>query len=165
MEVALSRAAPSEWRPIALPYPPRSLPVSAQFHLAWSGKFYLQVETATSQPERTTIQTPATVTIRGPNFRTTRAVVAMNLDAQTGDTDLYAVPEPFVLPHRGNYEIVFESSASVPPFADHGAVIRLERLGSSTSGVFYFGLQWLGNAAIVLAAALILLIMLIANKV
>jgi len=63
------------------------------------------------------------------------------------------------------YEIVFESSASVPPFADHGAVIRLERLGSSTSGVFYFGLEWLGNAAIVLAAALILLIMLIANKV
>jgi hypothetical protein len=165
VEVALSRAAPSEWRPIALPYPPQSTPVSAQFHLASGGKFDLQVETATSQPERTSIQTPATVTICGPNFRTTRAVVAMNLGARSGDTDFYSVPEPFVLPHRGNYEIVFASVASVPPFADHGAVIRLERLGSATSGVFYFGLQWLGNVVIALAAALILLIMLVANKV
>jgi hypothetical protein len=88
----------------------------------------------------------------------------MELDARSGDTDFYAASEPFVLPHSGNYEIIFASTASFPPFADQGAVIRLERLGSSTSGTFYFGLQLLGNAAIVIAAALILLIVPIANK-
>lgn len=160
VEVALLHASASEWRPFALPYPRRSGPVSAQFHLASGGKFDLQVETATFQPEQTTIQVPATIIIRGPNLHMTRAITVMELVARSGDTDFYAAPEPFVL-RRGNYEIVFTSKASVPRFADYGAVIRFERVGSSTSGVFYVALQWFGNVVLVLAAVLILLVMLI----